>query len=219
MNDADLSVLDRVRRALGRTHPLTTPPEAPALDEPTVRLVHTDLGLGDLFARRAAEMNIGVTQCYVEELADRIVAFLQSQNVRRLMLSDGGLLAKLDLPQSLRQAGFDLKLWSEMSLDEAYDLDAAVTDVWRAVAETGSLVVRASPQHGRALSLVPFIHVAVVEPRNLLPDLLDLFELLAREGPGSATTLITGPSKTADIEMNVVTGVHGPNVVHAFVLM
>src|SRR5690606_33197986 len=87
MNDADLSVLDRVRRALGRTHPLTTPPEPPALDEPTVRLVHTDLGLGDLFARRAAEMNIGVTQCYVEELADRIVAFLQSQNVRRLMLS------------------------------------------------------------------------------------------------------------------------------------
>ncbi|MGH7214135.1 MAG: LUD domain-containing protein, partial [Tepidisphaeraceae bacterium] len=67
-------------------------------------------------------------------------------------------------------------------------------------------------------SLTPFVHVAILEPKNFLPDMLDLFELLAKEGSGSATVLITGPSKTADIEMNVVTGVHGPNVVQAFIL-
>jgi L-lactate dehydrogenase complex protein LldG len=62
------------------------------------------------------------------------------------------------------------------------------------------------------------VHVAVVEPKNFLPDLIDLFERLGKEGIGGGVTMISGPSKTADIEMNVVTGVHGPNVVKAYVL-
>jgi L-lactate dehydrogenase complex protein LldG len=61
-------------------------------------------------------------------------------------------------------------------------------------------------------------HVAIVEPRQILPDLLDLFERVADEPDRSNLILISGPSKTADIEMNVVTGVHGPNVVQTFVL-
>jgi L-lactate dehydrogenase complex protein LldG len=65
---------------------------------------------------------------------------------------------------------------------------------------------------------VPFVHVAIIERDKFLADLLDLMEILRTEGAGSGVTLISGPSKTADIEMNVVTGVHGPNVVHAFVL-
>ena len=73
-------------------------------------------------------------------------------------------------------------------------------------------------EHGRLLSLVPFVHVAVVEPKVFVPDLIDLFDALAKDGVGSGVTMISGPSKTADIEMNVVTGVHGPNVVRVFVL-
>jgi L-lactate dehydrogenase complex protein LldG len=92
-----------------------------------------------------------------------------------------------------------------------------VTEVTYAVAETGSLIIRATPQHGRALSLVPPVHVAVVQPKQILPDLVDLFEQLAREGADN-TVIITGPSKTADIELTLVTGVHGPGVVHVFIL-
>ena len=105
-----------------------------------------------------------------------------------------------------------------MTADEAYDFDAGVTEVDYAVAETGTLVIRHTPAHGRLISLVPFVHVAIVEPRLFLPDLIDLFEALKKDGTGSGVTLISGPSKTADIEMNTVTGVHGPNIVKAFVL-
>ena len=93
----------------------------------------------------------------------------------------------------------------------------ALLDVDYAVAETGTLAICHRPGHGRAISLVPFVHVAIVEPKNFIPDMLDLFEKLPQQDSKSVT-LISGPSKTADIEMNVVTGVHGPNVVQAFIL-
>ena len=51
-----------------------------------------------------------------------------------------------------------------------------------------------------------------------LPDLVDLFEKVARDPLKASTILITGPSKTSDIEGNLVTGVHGPGAVQIFVL-
>src|SRR4051812_45521601 len=104
-----------------------------------------------------------------------------------------------------------------MTLDELYDYDAGVSDVYAAVAETGSLVVRGSVDHGRALSLVPAAYVAIVEAKNLLADLVDLFEKMRGDG-GGGVTIISGPSKTADIEMELVVGVHGPGKVQIFFL-
>jgi len=68
------------------------------------------------------------------------------------------------------------------------------------------------------MSLVPMFHVAIVEASQILPDMVDLFDRLSRDPDRSNWILISGPSKTADIEMNVVTGVHGPNVVHTFIV-
>ena len=87
-----------------------------------------------------------------------------------------------------------------------------------AVAAPGTLVIVTDANNGRGLSLVPMTHIAIVEPKNLLPDLVDLFERLGSNYPGRHAVMISGPSKTADIEMNVVTGVHGPNIVKAFVI-
>ncbi len=60
------------------------------------------------------------------------------------------------------------------------------------------------------------MHIAIVEPSNILPDLIDLFEKIREDHP--AITLITGPSKTADIEGALVTGVHGPGIVQVYLL-
>jgi len=212
------SVLERVSKSLGRTAPPATVPAPPVIDEPITRLVHTDIGLPELFAKRAEALKMYVSQVYLEEVLEKLIEFLKEKGVKSVVLSDSELLAKLNVKQALIIAGFVTKSWSEISLDAAYDFDAAVTDVWRAVAETGSLVLRSSKEHGRVLSLVPFVHCAIVEPKNFLPDMVDLFELLTKEGSGSSTVMISGPSKTADIEMNVVTGVHGPNGVHTFIL-
>ncbi|MBA2708157.1 MAG: lactate utilization protein, partial [Gemmatimonadaceae bacterium] len=155
-----------------------------------------------------------------DALVVQIIAFLRETGCVKIAVSVSALMERLGIAPALEAAGFQTKTWDQMTLDEVYDgYDCAVTDVSYAVAETGSLVVQPSAGQGRGLSLVPMVHVAIVEPRNLVADLVDLMEKLTTDGKSrSNVIMITGPSKTADIEMNVVTGVHGPNVVKVFVL-
>ena len=85
------------------------------------------------------------------------------------------------------------------------------------LADTGSVVLAAGPQEPRARSLLPPIHVTVLEEDRILPGLQDLFRELGDELP-SALAIVTGPSRTADIEQKLVIGVHGPGEVHIVIL-
>jgi L-lactate dehydrogenase complex protein LldG len=211
-------LLNNVRKALGRTEPLAQPPTPPPIDEHIVRLVYSDIGLPELFQKRAQDMKMLVELTRVDDLLEKIAAFLRERKCKSVMLSDTPLLMKLKVEEYLNQNGFAAKSWKQMSADSAYDVDAGITEADYAVAETGTLAIRHRPEHGRLLSLVPFVHIAVIEPRIFVADLVDLFDRLGIDGTGSGVTMISGPSKTADIEMNTVTGVHGPNVVKTFVL-
>ncbi|HEV2296725.1 MAG TPA: LUD domain-containing protein [Tepidisphaeraceae bacterium] len=213
------TVIEKVRRALGRTQPLPTPPVPPAIDESITRLARPDIDLAQLFMQRAGDLKMLVERVSADDVVGRITTFLRETDCRKVALPVSKLFEELDLIEALRIAGIEATRWDRMTLDQLYDgYDCGITDVTYAVAETGSLVIKTSAGHGRGLSLVPMFHVAVIEPNQIVPDLVDLFKRLAREGAGNHVMLISGPSKTADIEMNVVTGVHGPNVVKAFVL-
>src|SRR5262249_58815118 len=95
--------------------------------------------------------------------------------------------------------------------------DVGITGVAHLVAETGSLVVETGPERSRSESLLPPVHVAVADRAQIVPDLFDLFPREGRVMP-SCLTLITGPSKTGDIELRLVTGVHGPGEVHVILI-
>jgi L-lactate dehydrogenase complex protein LldG len=215
-------VLDRVRQVLGRGQGFSkapaAPPAPPALPDSIVRLVGSDAKLPELFAQRAAELKMIVTPTTSQEAAEKLVAFARKNPIKRVALSVSALLDRLGIRAALQSAGFEVKSWDEITLDQMYDFDCAVTDVSYAVAESGTLVVKPSARQGRSMSLVPMYHIAFVEPTQFLPDMVDLFNKLAHESDRSNVILISGPSKTADIEMNVVTGVHGPNVVNTFIL-
>ena len=102
------------------------------------------------------------------------------------------------------------------SVMEAADL--GVTGVDYAIAETGTCVIIPRRGVSRLVSLLPPVHVAIVERGQVLPSLDELFTLrrdeFTRGDFGSYMNLITGPSRTADIEYTIVTGVHGPGEVH-----
>jgi L-lactate dehydrogenase complex protein LldG len=86
-----------------------------------------------------------------------------------------------------------------------------------ALAGTGSLVLFSSQPWERWGSLIPPIHLALVQARDILPDQAGLWRMLEEKGftqtCGHGLTLITGSSRTADIELKLVKGVHGPGTV------
>jgi L-lactate utilization protein LutC len=89
--------------------------------------------------------------------------------------------------------------------------DAGITSADYALSETGTLVMIASPSEARLISLLPPAHIAVVPRERILTGLDELFSLLPRPSDlTSSMVMITGPSRTADIEQILVRGVHGP---------
>jgi L-lactate dehydrogenase complex protein LldG len=81
------------------------------------------------------------------------------------------------------------------------------------LADTGSVVLASGPDEPRARSLLPPVHVSILEADRILPGLPELFAELEGVLP-SALAIVTGPSRSADIEQKLVMGVHGPGEVH-----
>ena len=94
-----------------------------------------------------------------------------------------------------------------------------ITGVDAALAATGSLILSSGPGKYRAPSLLPLKHIAVIKTSQILPDLeswaaLEKAEHLKQLRASSNVVVITGPSRTADIAMTLVMGMHGPKEVH-----
>ena len=99
-----------------------------------------------------------------------------------------------------------------------------ITGVDYAVAETGTCVLLPRSGVSRAVSLLPPIHLAIVETNQVYENLDDLFamrRLVFQDGRGemgSYMSFISGPSRTADIEQTIVVGVHGPKEAYLLLL-
>ncbi len=97
--------------------------------------------------------------------------------------------------------------------------ELGITGADYALADTGTVVLLASAAEARMISLLPPVHLAVVPKERILTGLDELFALLPRPSElTSSAVLITGPSRTADIEQILVRGVHGPGEIHVVVL-
>lgn len=111
---------------------------------------------------------------------------------------------------------------AKYSVDELRSLaeraDIGITGVNYAVAETGTCVLIPSAGISRLVSLLPPVHIAIVNRGQVLPSLDELFTMRRKDfldgNLGSYMNLISGPSRSADIEYTLVTGVHGPGEVH-----
>jgi L-lactate dehydrogenase complex protein LldG len=94
---------------------------------------------------------------------------------------------------------------------------AGVSTALYGLADTGSVVLAASAEEPRARSLLPAVHVTLLREDRILPGLDELFAALGADLP-SALAIVTGPSRSADIEQKLVIGVHGPGEVHVVLL-
>ena len=94
---------------------------------------------------------------------------------------------------------------------------AGVSRASYGLADTGSVVLAASPEEPRSRHLLPDVHVSLLREDRILPGLAELFATVGGELP-SALAIVTGPSRSADIEQRLVVGVHGPAEVHVVLL-
>ena len=103
------------------------------------------------------------------------------------------------------------------------DVRVGITGITAALAATGSLIVESGAGRYRSTSLLPDVHIALMRAEQILPDLESWEEAQRRDGypafrDSSYTTVISGPSKTADIAHQLVKGAHGPREVHVMIL-
>lgn len=209
--------LDRVTAALDRSRiepPAEGPPE---VDETLARLATNDDDLPQMFAQQAEAAGMAVRHVRAVDLVAQIISLSIELKVGRAVVNmndDPGVA------DAMRQTGIDVlgDPQHPPSMDAQFDTDLGVTDVHAAVAESGTLVCISDQFHSRGPSLVPPVHVAVVRHSDILPDLIDYWATLGKPLASgtlpSSISMITGPSKTADIEGILITGVHGPKQVY-----
>ncbi len=153
----------------------------------------------DLLVDRLTDYRAGVRRTTEEGLRAAVGKAIGGK--RRVVIPPG--LPEWWLPadvQIVRDTGLDA--------DDLDALDGVVTAATVAIAETGTIVLDASPDQGRrAITLVPDLHVCVVRAEQVVTGVPDA---IARLDPTRPLTWISGPSATSDIELNRVEGVHGP---------
>jgi L-lactate dehydrogenase complex protein LldG len=102
--------------------------------------------------------------------------------------------------------------------ENARDAAAGISASELAVAYSGSLLVTSRTKGDLTASLLPPVHIALTPRTVLAAGIRELLLFLDKTGWPRGAALITGPSRTADIELSLVTGVHGPQEVHAVIL-
>jgi L-lactate dehydrogenase complex protein LldG len=199
---ARADVLERIRGALGAGVAVPDVPRAyhgagsglPAGDPEVVAR----------FCERAAEYRATVRRVGADGLADAVVAAAKEHGATRLAVPPGaprhiqGLELLIDDPP-ISARGLDA-------------VDGVLSGCALAIAETGTIVLDGGDRSGRrALTLVPDLHICLVEAADVHAGVPDAIAALApAAAEGRPLTFISGPSATSDIELNRVEGVHGP---------
>lgn len=148
----------------------------------------------------------------VNELDAALRDLVQTQQIRRATCWQTSDLAEWQIEARLARLG--VQLVSPYADKHALaECDLGVTGVDFAFPETGTLMLRSSPEKPRAVSLLPRVHLALLSPSVLCAEPSQAFARVRGDG---YWVLVTGPSRTADIELTVTIGVHGPQALYVW---
>jgi len=205
-------ILHKVRTAVGRS--AGQPPDPPP--EPRLRVPEL-----------STEQRIEMFRARLESLAGRVAVVGAPSEAReyvaamaagkRAVASNAPFLTACGITSIPEvRSGFREP---KALLDACTAADVGITSADYALADTGTLVMLSSQEEARAVSLLPPVHVAVIRRESLLTGLDELFSLVPEPDTlSSSMVLITGPSRTADIEQILVRGVHGPGEIHVVIV-
>lgn len=199
----------------------------PIVDPATAAAVALD-PLSAQFRREAEALTVHVYVANNEdEATTHVLGILRSLEAKTVLAWSAAALGLPLLPLALTKAGIDA-LPQEVPFDpkvrgprlaKLSEAAAGITGAAAGLADTGSLVLVHGPARSRLASLLPPVHIAVLRRSSIVGSLGELFARQASLPEVSSNmAIITGPSRTADIEMTLSRGVHGPKEVHVILL-
>lgn len=214
---------DRILRRLHaavKQHPVDAP-RAAALPAKTLSQGQKIEKLKGLMEAVRTEVHVVAAQ----DWTDPLKKILKNRDLRTLLYAPGTTVGdrlqkawmeeSTGLPQLVTYAG-DIEELKE----DLFHVDAAITSTAGGIAETGALILRPDRKEPRLMSLVPPIHIAVLEAEKIFDTLEKAMQTdnWAAKMPTNIV-LVSGPSKTADIELTLAFGVHGPKELIVFILI
>ena len=144
----------------------------------------------------------------------------------------GHCIITTDVADSLRQIITDLRA-QRVAISDApeladfgvvpcasdlFNFEVGITNAQAGIAETGTLVLDSSCERNRLVSVVPPVHIAILRASRIYATLADVLAMLqSGKELSPAITFITGPSRTADIELTLTIGVHGPQELYVII--
>jgi L-lactate dehydrogenase complex protein LldG len=216
-------ILATVRRSLG-----VTGTEAPRRFEVATRLSGHPAGIVPARGHLPPADKVDLFVSMVQAAAGTVE---RANHAAGIPAAVAAFLRALNLPLAIRHGDDPLLLsvpWEKAGTLEVrrgpskgHDL-AAVSRAFAAVAETGTLVLTSGPDNPTTLNFLPDVHIVVVSASDVAADFeTAMARLRARFGAGAmprAVNLITGPSRSADIEQTLILGAHGPRKLHVIVV-
>jgi L-lactate dehydrogenase complex protein LldG len=201
------NIFKRIRKALSESTPLPFPQSDKAgnVFEPTRQELEVE------FAEQFSKLQGKFIYCLnAQELASQLNNLAATLNWGKVHCRDHAL--KTVLKENL---------FENTSYGDLASCDVAITSCEFLVARTGSIVMSAAGDSGRTTSVYAPIHICIAYTNQLVYDIKDALVQLKEKYSGKMPSLITfasGPSRTADIEKTLVTGVHGPREVYCFLV-
>ena len=170
--------------------------------------------LVDLFKQSVQSVNgHAVTVNTDTDIADVLTRIITDLKAQRLAISDNPEVERL-----LQLTDLEIEeLGIAPDASDIFRFDVGITTAQAAIAETGTLVLDSSHERHRLVSLVPPVHIAIVDASKIYGTLGEALAFINKNEISPAVTFITGPSRTADIELTLTVGVHGPQELYVIV--
>lgn len=165
----------------------------------------------DEFCKNGAALGIHVEIVDAAEVGTTISWVIDIVGATRIAVSNSALVA--ESIDAIDSAAFV----RNPSTDFLFDSDLGITSAQWAIAETGTLVLDAESEDHRLISLVPPVHLCLIEASRIRRTMGEVLAL-TRDGLGHALTFVTGASRTSDIELTLAIGVHGPGELHVIIV-
>lgn len=195
------NILHRVRTAIGRSA------GQPPADPPPVRIRVPEAGMDSRTASMIARIEALAGKAFCGK--DPLAFVSEAIRGKTAVASNAPILAECGIT---RLPGVRSGITDREELRQVCaSADIGITGADYALADTGTLVMLSTRREARLISLLPPAHIAIVPRQRILTGLDELFSVLPNPAEESSSmVLITGPSRTADIEQILVRGVHGP---------